>query len=554
MKKFGLVPALAVAVGVAGFASTASAADMDAMTKPIVSPASYQPPPSACASAYDFFFTACPLTWYGVTVYGIIDVGGTYQTHGTPSLDKNANTGASYLLGNSSTNAVGRVAGFGLGPNGLSQSNIGVKWAEPVGGGWSVVGQAELAFDPYSALLSNNPQAMFDARFLSENLQLVPYDSSRWGWLAGQIYSGVSSPIYGTLTFGRQNTPFLDGVNAYDPMGGSYAFSLIGNSGKTCGDGDTESCRMTTAIKYRENIGDFRLVALLQPFGLFSTSGGFQTYNANNGAIEGGIGGDIKNLGSGVLSLDVLGAYEKDVSNWSTLFPGQKLDLGWPVTFPSGPLGSGIKATISDNTSFMALAKYSFGSFASAAPPPLVAKGAIAPPPPPTPVFTLYAGYEWIKQGNPSDPQGVVHIDGFLFNPTNAAGSNFVGSSNGTTIANNAFNSLCGSGTGCKDEITQVMWTGAKYGITRDLDLIGAYYHYIQNSFVNGVNCSLANAPSNSRCQGFFDVYSAVLDWRFLPKWDAYIGTMYSAAFGGYANGDISRNNLATTAGVRFRF
>jgi len=39
-----------------------------------------------------------------------------------------------------------------------------------------------------------------------------------------------------------------------------------------------------------------------------------------------------------------------------------------------------------------------------------------------------------------------------------------------------------------------------------------------------------------------------------LPKWDAYIGTMYSAAFGGIANGDISRNNLATTAGVRFRF
>jgi hypothetical protein len=29
---------------------------------------------------------------------------------------------------------------------------------------------------------------------------------------------------------------------------------------------------------------------------------------------------------------------------------------------------------------------------------------------------------------------------------------------------------------------------------------------------------------------------------------------MYSAAYGAIANGDISRNNLATTAGVRFRF
>ena len=82
----------------------------------------------------------------------------------------------------------------------------------------------------------------------------------------------------------------------------------------------------------------------------------------------------------------------------------------------------------------------------------------------------------------------------------------------------------------------------------------GAYYHYIQKTYVSGYNCSLANAANNARCGGWFDAFSFLLDWRFLPKWDAYIGTMYSAAFGGLANGDISRNNLATTGGVRFRF
>src|SRR2546427_9592100 len=40
--------------------------------------------PAACSSAYDFFATDCPLTWYGVTLYGTIDMGGTWQTHGTP--------------------------------------------------------------------------------------------------------------------------------------------------------------------------------------------------------------------------------------------------------------------------------------------------------------------------------------------------------------------------------------------------------------------------------------------------------------------------------------
>ena len=40
-------------------------------------------------------------------------------------------------------------------------------------------------------------------------------------------------------------------------MGGSYAFSVIGYSGKNGGGGDTEDCRWTTAIKYRVNIGDW---------------------------------------------------------------------------------------------------------------------------------------------------------------------------------------------------------------------------------------------------------------------------------------------------------
>jgi len=90
----------------------------------------------------------------------------------------------------------------------------------------------------------------------------------------------------------------------------------------------------------------------------------------------------------------------------------------------------------------------------------------------------------------------------------------------------------------------------------KDLDFIGAYYHYIQNQYVaNSTLCATPGGPAgNSRCAGWYDVYSVVIDWRFAAKWDAYIGTMYSAAFGGLANGDISRNNLATTAGVRLRF
>ena len=61
---------------------------------------------------------------------------------------------------------------------------------------------------------------------------------------------------------------------------------------------------------------------------------------------------------------------------------------------------------------------------------------------------------------------------------------------------------------------------------------------------MNATFCAIAAAPT-SRCAGWLTSYSVVLDWRFLPKWDAYIGTMYSAEFGGIANGDIARNNVA---------
>jgi predicted porin len=557
MNKLGFAVAAAAAVIAAG--NTAYAADMDAMATKAPLAVAPAKGPATCTSAYDWATTNCVLSWWGVTFYGTIDVGGTYQTHGTP-FDPNHPVGASYLLGNSSTNAVGRLTGFGLGPNALSQSVVGFKVLEPLGSGWSFVAQGELAFDPYSGLLANAPRAMFNAIGVPESQQLVPYDSSRWGWLAAQNYAGFSSPVYGTLTFGRQNAPLLDMVNAYDPMGGSYAFSVIGNSGKTCGAGDTETCRWTTAIKYRENIGNFRLFAMLQPVGLFGgRDSGFDSYNPNNGAVEGGVGGDVK-TGYGVLSVDVAGAFEKDAVNWSTLFTtaagAVTTATGWPTAAALfGPAPSGLKATLSNNTSFMATAKYSFGSWGNPSA-PIVGKSA-PPPSGPTGIpLTLYAGYEWINQTNPSDPQNQFSDDGYQFFFTNGAASSLAGSPNGTTIANNAFNAACGQAGGCSNEISQVMWTGAKYGVTKDLDIIGAYYHYIQNAFVSAALCPGSGAinAGNSRCAGFFDAYSAVIDWRFLPKWDAYIGFMYSAAFGAYANGDINRNNVAATSGVRLRF
>ena len=91
---------------------------------------------------------------------------------------------------------------------------------------------------------------------MSENSALkLPFqntnaNSSRAAqWDNSLGYLGLSSKTFGTLTFGREYSLTLDGVNAYDPMGGSYAFSPIGWSGKVPGAGSTEDTRPNTRVQ-----------------------------------------------------------------------------------------------------------------------------------------------------------------------------------------------------------------------------------------------------------------------------------------------------------------
>jgi predicted porin len=322
-------------------------------------------------------------------------------------------------------------------------------------------------------------------------------------------FLGVSSDTYGTLTFFRQNALTLDGVLAYDPMAGSYAFSPIGFSGVVAGGGDTENARYSTSAKYRVNIGDFRAAALWQ-------FGSYDLNNASKGAWEGQLGGDIRNLGPGTLSMDAIVDYNRDAVNLSL--------AGAPTNAEGMPTGTMLPqiltATISNNTSVMALAKYTVDR------------------------LKLYAGYEWMQFAPPSDPFTVAGT-GF----TNIAGDFVCVACNafGTNITSTAYS----ASAGFRDKILQVFWFGARYSVTETVDVVGAYYHYNQNDYTTE-NCAVETA--HSQCAGTMDAVSALIDWRFAPKWDTYIGTFFSQMNGGLDNGFVARNNLATTAGLRFRF
>jgi predicted porin len=109
---------------------------------------------------------------------------------------------------------------------------------------------------------------------------------------------------------------------------------------------------------------------------------------------------------------------------------------------------------------------------------------------------------------------------------------------------------------GLGNKTFQVMWAGAKYAVTENLDVIGAYYHYIQNSFFGTATGGPAPCfgTEHSQCAGTFDGISAAVDWRFAPKWDLYSGIMFTQVNGGLASGFLQRNNIAPTVGLRFRF
>jgi predicted porin len=465
--------------------------------------------PNCFASLYSYFDSSpadCPLSYWGVTFYATIDMGVGYASHGAP-FNGLFPTGTTEFV-----NKFGNRGTWAATPNGLSQSQVGLKAKEPIYGGVSFVGEVATGFDPYSLELANGPgsQAQNTDRLL--NTQSTNGDSSRAGqWDNSVAYAGLSHDTFGTLTFGRQNSFTLEGVNAYDPMGGSYAFSPIGWSGKTAGAGSTEDARVNSAIKYTVKYNMFHA-------GVLGQVGGFDWGNGSNGEYQ--INAGVEYAG---LSVDAIYSQIKDQVNLSTYnnLPGAPAIAG--TTTGAGPsvlTPNALKATLSNNSSVMLLAKYKWNQ------------------------FTLYGGFEHIDYNNPSDkyPNGFTTIGGYTVAPGGV-------SSTAYTIPLHF----------------DVFWTGIKYAVNDRIDVTGAYYLYDQHNFsAAGTDCGPNKKPAlpgyapqgsaSSACQGYMNAFSAMIDWRPLKRVDVYAGLMYSKVSGGLANGYLYSDDLAPTAGVRVRF
>jgi hypothetical protein len=291
-------------------------------------------------------------------------------------------------------------------------------------------------------------------------------------------------------------------------MGSSLGFSYVGFFGATAGEGQTENARANTAIKYKVNFGNFHA-------GVFSQVGGYENGNASTGVIQGNIGADF-HVGPGLLSTDITAGHTKDAV-------GEALAGPAAGGIPNPNAAQHLTVTFQDTTGVMLLAKYTWDK------------------------LKLYAGYEWIQFAPPSDIVAGFRDAGGVFLQNGAI-------LNGQAIQ---FSPFAG-----KDKIQQTAWTGFRYSLMPNLDVAGAYYHADFSETDTGTTAAAcaANNTVSANCHGTADAVSALLDWQFAPKWDTYIGTVYTKLHGGQASGFLlttpngTVDNWATTAGLRFRW
>ena len=456
---------------------------------------------TAIAQAADAPKTADgPLTWNGITLYGTLDVGLQYQSHGTPISDYFP-AGTEELIQKNSNGSVTTING-----NNLSQSRFGLQGREEFGSGWAGIFKLETFFNPWSGHISDALKSLTLNNGVALASQNTGVDSSIAGQLfGGAAYAGIANSQFGTLTFGRQNSVLADGVAKYDPMGASQAFSLVGFSGAYAGGGVTEDRRLDSSIKYDLVAGSFHFGAQFQPK-TSSNPGTTQAFvlgmNFPGGSVDAYYMQKNDAIAAGSLSAcQMFGVVETTASCKVITGVGDLRTLGYASD-------KSLSGTISDNTATAIMAKYSFANKA-----------------------TIFAAFEHIEFQNPSTPV--------------AAGQSIIG---GYTLAfanNTAFPSKKTLG---------VVWAGLKFPVNSHLDLSGAYYYYSQNAFAVGANAGCSRAAVSSQCSGSFNAASFVADYRFTKRFDVYGGAMWSQVSGGPANGFLYSATIDPTIGVRYTF
>jgi predicted porin len=464
------------------------------------------------------------LTWHGITLYGAFDVGLGWVSHGLPQSAYN-------YEGSSLVNRNANGSRFLVEPNNLSQTGFGIRGREKFADGWYAVFNASTGINPQSGQLANASATMTQNNGQPRAAYSETIDGARAGQpFNDEYYGGISSPDFGTLTFGRQRALGTDNMLLYDPVSGGYAFSYIGYNGTMAGGGDTENSRWDDAVKYRLTYGQVHFGAMYKFVngngGCYSASATWSATTCtperpHNNAWGFNLGGEIDNFSADI----VYQHYNQAISVLNPLLGPASVTQSYQSTTDSintnTITGTNLISTtntvygiVTDNNAIMGTAKYVWNP------------------------FKFYAGYEYIWQNNPKNPLGVGASDqgGYLM----------------SGVEDNNLDS---------EKLVQIWWTGIKYTYRTKTDFTLSWYEQRQNDFRLPPTCSVA-AGFRSSCAGTLDEGSFYTDHHFTRRFDGFAGLAYSFVTGGLAiaipHGPgvpyLHNSNFAPTIGGRFTF
>jgi predicted porin len=319
------------------------------------------------------------LTWRGITLYGVVDIGLQYDTHSAPFTPYRPSASGNIVRQNSSQSVTG------LTPSNMGQTRVGLQGIEPLSGDWSAVFRVESFFNPQSGEIADSLKSLAVNNGRSLATQTVGVDGSSAGQAFQTAFVGLKSTRFGTLTFGRQSTLLLEGTIKYDPNYNATAFGLLGASNPYSGGGVQEDNRLDSTVKYLVEFKDVVHVGALYKF------------NGSNGSANTAYQADIGGNFAGA-SVDAYYSKENSAITATSLTAAQvaKLPaLGYSIS-------NSLAATISDNTAYALMTLYEIDP------------------------LKFFAGYEYIKYTNPTRPL--------------SAGFNDIGDYVLAFVTNNAYN------------------------------------------------------------------------------------------------------------------
>ena len=152
------------------------------------------------------------LTWHGITLYGVIDIGTAIRhpqrtVHPLPSGGQRQHRAPEQ-----------RRSVIGLTPSNMGQSRVGLQGIEPLIDDWSAIFQMESFFNPQSGEIADSLKSLAVNNGERLTAQSVGVDGSSAGQAFQTAWVGLKSGRFGTLTFGRQITLDLGRLHQIRPQ------------------------------------------------------------------------------------------------------------------------------------------------------------------------------------------------------------------------------------------------------------------------------------------------------------------------------------------------